>query len=100
MAEYGSSARQSQASPIWIVAAVLAVLVVMGLVLVSCGGDAGPGRAFWKAKEERFACPRPSTFGAVQPGFNQQEQEIRQLRRQAFQNDFFSQLELGRRYRA
>ncbi|MBX7247975.1 MAG: sel1 repeat family protein [Caulobacteraceae bacterium] len=36
----------------------------------------------------------------MQPGFNDQEREIRHLRRLAFQNDFFAQLELGRRYQA
>jgi hypothetical protein len=45
------------------------------------------------------ACPRPVTnlvTGA--PQFNQQQQEVRQLRQRAFRGDFFAQLELGRRY--
>jgi TPR repeat protein len=83
------------------VAAVIVVLLVIGVILTSCGVFApAPGGKFWAAKEERFACPRPAYFTGEQPGFNQQEQEIRHLRRLGFQNDFFAQLELGRRYEA
>jgi len=101
MTDYGSPARSSPPNPIWVVAAVIAVLLVLGFVLTSCvGGGGGHSFALWKAKEERFACPRPASFVGDQPGFNQQEQGIRHLRRLAFQNDFFAQLELGRRYEA
>ncbi|HEY3815111.1 MAG TPA: tetratricopeptide repeat protein [Caulobacteraceae bacterium] len=99
MTDFGNSSRGSPASPLWVVAAVIAVLIVIGLILTSCGGFGG-GHALWAAKEERFACPRPAYFTGDQPGFNQQEQEVRHLRRLAFQNDFFAQLELGRRYQA
>jgi TPR repeat protein len=98
MAEYGSSARRDPPNPIWIVAAVIGALIIGGLVLASCQNPAD--YAFWKAQEARYACPRPQTWTGVQPGFNQQEQEIRRLRRLGFQNDFFAQLELGRRYKA
>ncbi|MBC6980543.1 sel1 repeat family protein [Caulobacter sp. 17J80-11] len=50
--------------------------------------------------EARLGCPRPAPITGVQPGFNDQEREIRRLRRSGFQNDFFAQLELARRYRA
>lgn len=45
-------------------------------------------------------CPRPTGVIGLQPGFNDQEREVRQLRRLGFRNDFFAQLELGRRYSA
>ncbi|MES2724411.1 MAG: tetratricopeptide repeat protein [Pseudomonadota bacterium] len=44
------------------------------------------------------ACPRPQAAIGVQPQFNAQEQEIRALRRQGFQGDFFAQIDLARRY--
>jgi TPR repeat protein len=101
MTDFGSSSRNSPANPLWMVAAVIAVLLIIGVVLTSCGGHKGGlSHPFWEAKEERFACPRPAAFSGDQPGFNQQEQEVRRLRRLAFQNDFFAQLELGRRYEA
>jgi hypothetical protein len=101
MTDFGSHSRGSQANPLWIVAAAIVALLLIGLLLTSCGafGPGGGGKLF-AAKEERFACPRPAAFTGDQPGFNQQEQEIRHLRRLAFQNDFFAQLELGRRYEA
>jgi TPR repeat protein len=104
MTDFGSSSRGSPTSPLWIVAAVIAVLLVMGLILTSCGafghGGGGGGGKLFAGKEDRFACPRPAFFTGDQPGFNQQEQEVRHLRRLGFQNDFFAQLELGRRYQA
>lgn len=97
MSEYGSTARQSPANPLWIVAAVIAVLLIAGLLLATCSPMFhGPGLL----RDQRYACPRPASFSTEQPGFNQQEQEIRRLRRLAFANDFFAQLELGRRYEA
>jgi TPR repeat protein len=97
MSEYGSSARQSPANPLWIVAAVIAVLLIAGLLLATCS-PAFHGQGL--LHDQRYACPRPASYNTEQPGFNQQEQEIRRLRRLAFQNDFFAQLELGRRYEA
>ena len=96
--------RRSSATP-WLVGAAIAVLALAGLSLASCGGDFGgpEGGAFgWFDRKEtsRYACPRPQGVSGVQPGFNDQEREIRHLRRLAFQNDFFAQLELGRRYLA
>ena len=44
-------------------------------------------------------CPRPAVAVAgATPQFNQQAAEIHNLRRHAFRNDFFAQLELARRY--
>jgi uncharacterized protein len=44
-------------------------------------------------------CPRPAVAVAnTAPQFNQQASEIHNLRRHAFRNDFFAQLELARRY--
>ncbi len=97
MSDYGSSARQSPANPLWIVAAVIAVLLIAGLVLATCSSGFGKGPGLLRS-DAKYACPRPASFNTEQPGFNQQEQEIRRLRRLAFSNDFFAQLELGRRY--
>ena len=99
--------RRSQATP-WLVGAAIAVLAIAGITLASCGDYGGPegglgggGVSFFDRKEgSRYACPRPQGLYGVQPGFNDQEREIRHLRRLAFQNDFFAQLELGSRYLA
>src|SRR5690348_1205451 len=94
--------RRSKATP-YLVGAAIAVLALAGLSLASCGGDLSSGQDggffnFRGKEEARYACPRPQGISGVQPGFNDQEREIRALRRLAFQNDFFAQLELGRRY--
>lgn len=106
MAESGPErGRRSKATP-YLVGAAIAVLALAGLALASCdGGGLNSGRdggfLNFRGKEEaRYACPRPQRISGVQPGFNDQEREIRALRRLAFQNDFFAQLELGRRYQA
>jgi len=97
--------RRSKATP-YLVGAAIAVLALAGLSLATCGGDLGVGGpdgglfSFRGKEEARYACPRPQGISGVQPGFNDQEREIRALRRLAFQNDFFAQLELGRRYQA
>lgn len=46
-----------------------------------------------------YACPRPPDMFQMQ-GFNGQEREIRYYRHEAFNNDFFAQLELANRYAA
>ncbi|HYF22563.1 MAG TPA: tetratricopeptide repeat protein [Caulobacteraceae bacterium] len=96
---HASGARRFQATPFG-VAAVLAVIGAVAIAVASC--EQRPDVGLWKtsAKENRYACPRPSGPSGVQPGFNDQEREIRHLRRLAFSNDFFAQLELGRRYQA
>lgn len=97
--------RRSRATPL-IVGAAIAVLALVGLSLASCGdfgGSSGEGGGFslFPGKAEaRYACPRPQGITSGQPGFNDQEREIRALRRLAFRNDFFAQLELGKRYQA
>jgi len=63
------------------------------------GGAPGPpGPPGPSPPAEGPGCPRPTGVIGLQPGFNDQEREVRQLRRLAFRNDFFAQLELGRRY--
>ncbi|HYE42630.1 MAG TPA: tetratricopeptide repeat protein [Caulobacteraceae bacterium] len=99
-----SFGRRSRATPL-LVGAAIGVLALAGLTLASCGdyGAAdrpGGGFGFGRKAEARYACPRPQGISGVQPGFNDQEREIRHLRRLAFANDFFAQLELGRRYQA
>jgi TPR repeat protein len=51
---------------------------------------------FNRKEEARYRCPRPQP--AARSPLNDQEREIRRLRRQAFANDFFAQLDLARRY--
>jgi len=46
-----------------------------------------------------YNCPRPPDMFQPQ-GFNGQEREIRYFRHLAFNNDFFAQLELAKRYQA
>ncbi len=78
---------------------VWAGLVVAGLILAAIlifkllGGGGGGGVPLGG-----LMCPRPQPAIGFQPQFNAQEQEIRRLRRQAFQGDFFAQLDLARRY--
>jgi TPR repeat protein len=75
--------------------ASIAVLVASVIVpLAAC--DTGPNG--WFGRKAEVACPRPQLPAGVQPQFNAQQIEIRTLRRRAFSGDFFSQLELGRRY--
>jgi len=73
---------------------VASVVVVVVAPLLGC--DTAPGRLWGKAAE--MACPRPQVSTVSSPQFNAQQQEVRALRRSAFGGDFFSQLELGRRY--
>jgi TPR repeat protein len=91
--------RRSKATP-FLVGAAIAALALVGLTLASCGDYSGAPSFFRTRAEARYACPRPAGLSGLQPGFNDQEREIRHLRRLAFQNDFFAQLELGKRYQA
>ena len=75
-----------------VIAAVVLLLLAMGAVGLSYGPSG------WAHRGEVAACPRPPTPGDSQPQFNEQQHEVRELRRQAFRGDFFAQLELGRRY--
>ena len=76
-------------------AAVVAVLIVIALVLSSCGDRP---MAFWRRDAAANACPRPASVTGGE--FNDQEAGLRRLRRAAFRGDFFAQLELGQRYAA
>jgi TPR repeat protein len=99
-------------SPVWIIAVTLLVVVLACLLLfnvelpfVGPGFPSLPGFNFPSAStpppnDGAGACPRPQGVIGLQPGFNDQERDIRALRRLGFRNDFFAQLELGRRYSA
>ncbi|WP_291835654.1 tetratricopeptide repeat protein [Brevundimonas sp.] len=67
--------------------------------MASCG-DRGNGVRFWQGGDNAAtnSCPRPASMTGSE--FNAQETGLRALRRAAFQNDFFAQLELGARYSA
>ncbi len=75
-------------------ASVAALVAAVVIPLVGC--DSGPDGFFGKPGDA--ACPRPQIATGVASQFNTQQTEIRVLRRRAFTGDFFSQLELGRRY--
>ena len=81
------------------IAAVAGLLAVAALGMASCG-DRGNGVRFWQGGSDAAAnsCPRPASMTGTE--FNAQETGLRALRRAAFQNDFFAQLELGARYSA
>ena len=80
---------------------LLVILVSLALLLLVGGGVAGFGfrrEAFWRPHHVVQACPRPPAPGEAQPQFNEQQRDVRDLRRQAFRGDFFAQLELAQRY--
>lgn len=81
---------------------ILMVVVVVLLVLFLGGagvfGFSVMGGGWLRPHRSALACPRPPAPSEVQPQFNEQQREIRELRRQAFRGDFFAQLELARRY--
>src|SRR5690606_13508996 len=99
----------------WILVALGAVLATAMLAVASCnwsdfGGDrrggGGPGSSDsgWqptsdrrRASTDREQCPRPASLCARTAELNEQEQQIRRLRRLAFRGGFFAQLELGQR---
>ena len=98
----------------WILVAIGAVLATAALAVASCnwsdfGRDrtGGRGEPGWTpaagsrpGSAESEQCPRPASLYARTSEFNDQEQQIRRLRRLAFRGDFFAQLELGQRYAA
>ena len=100
----------------WILVALGAVLATAMLAVASCnwsdfgrdrGGGATRGDAGWqpsgdrrRTSGDREECPRPQSLYASTGEFNDQEQQVRRLRRLAFRGDFFAQLELGKRYAA
>jgi TPR repeat protein len=73
---------------------IVALIAAVVIPLVGC--DSAPGGVF--GKPGQTACPRPQVATGVPAQFNSQQIEIRTLRRRGFTGDFFSQLELGRRY--
>ncbi|WP_370450956.1 tetratricopeptide repeat protein [Brevundimonas sp. M20] len=79
------------------IAATVGVLALAALGMASCGRD---GVRFWQGGGDAASnsCPRPASMSGSE--FNAQETGLRVLRRAAFQNDFFAQLELGARYSA
>ncbi|MDO1559726.1 tetratricopeptide repeat protein [Brevundimonas sp. 2R-24] len=82
-------------------AGAIAVVLAGALALASCDFEgSGDSRPFW-VKADRVSaerCPRPASVTGA--GMNDQEREIRHLRRLAFQGDFFAQLALAERYAA
>lgn len=85
---------------------MLLVVLVVVLLVVFLGGGAWLGfgmfpsawGAFGRPHRAILACPRPPVSAEAQPQFNEQQREIRELRRLAFRGDFFAQLEIARRY--
>ena len=81
---------------------LLVILVAVALLLLVGGGVAGwayrPALFWGGPHRSALACPRPPAPGEAQPQFNEQQRDIRDLRRQAFRGDFFAQLELAQRY--
>ncbi len=81
---------------------LLVILVAVALLLLIGGGVAGwafrPALFWGGSHASAQACPRPPAPGEAQPQFNEQQRDIRDLRRQAFRGDFFAQLELAQRY--
>lgn len=82
--------------PPLILIAVIAAIVLILLAAAALGFGLAP--VGWGARGVVAACPRPPMPGETQQQFNEQQREIRELRRQAFRGDFFAQLELGHRY--
>src|SRR5690606_4564719 len=77
--------------------AVAALVAIGGLAVTACGDR---GVQFWRQDVSAESCPRPASVTGAGGEFNDQEQDIRRLRRAAFGGDFFAQLELGSRYAA
>jgi hypothetical protein len=97
-------------APFWIIGVTLLVIALACLLLFNFEPPIfGPGLPNFSGftlaggpppppNDGIGACPRPQGVIGLQPGFNDQERDIRALRKLAFRNDFFAQLELGRRY--
>ena len=93
MASAETRARRER--PIGLKAALIALSVATAaLPLASCDLVSGGDRV--KGAEPR-GCPRPGEL-AGRSEFNEQEVQIRELRKKGFGNDFFAQLELAQRY--
>lgn len=100
----GSAGSRAQRSRTKVRVALTGLLLGAALPLAACG-DANPLRPAGDdprpgGPSAGAFCPRPPGLSGVQPGFNDQERELRHLRRLAFTGDFFAQIELGRRYEA
>jgi TPR repeat protein len=102
---HGGDGHHADAGPstvlISILVAVLILLFIGGGCVVGFGllpGPMGAWGGWWRPHHALLACPRPPLPSEGQPQFNQQQHEIRELRREGFRGDFFAQLELARRY--
>ena len=79
--------------PVALGAAILLALIALWAAATTFG----PGRQMFHERGP-LACPRPPWPTEGPPQFNEQQREIRDLRRLGFHSDFFAQLELARRY--
>ncbi len=101
MRDHRSSSLEDAGQRRWTLAAragAVAALVALGGLAVTACGDRGV--QFWRHNVSAESCPRPASVTGAGGEFNDQEQDIRRLRRAAFGGDFFAQLELGSRYAA
>jgi TPR repeat protein len=101
MRDHRSSSLEDAGQRRWTIAAragAVAALVALGGLAVTACGDRGV--QFWRQDVSAESCPRPASVTGAGGEFNDQEQDIRRLRRAAFGGDFFAQLELGSRYAA
>ena len=76
----------------------LASVCALGLALSGCDQPNNFMAGLSNGKNDQYGCPRPASL--VGDNFNDQEIELRELRRKAFSNDFFAQLTLADRYAA
>jgi TPR repeat protein len=92
----GHGSGHDDTGPPLVLIAVIAAIVLLLLAAAAVGFGMAP--IGWGRRADVAACPRPPMPGESQQQFNEQQREVRDLRRQAFRGDFFAQLELGHRY--
>ena len=72
----------------------LAGMLCLVAPLIGCDD----GGYWFRHRIAEGACPRPQATFGDQPQFGAQQAEVRALRERGFRDDFFAELELGRRY--
>jgi TPR repeat protein len=95
---HGPDDHDDDSGPPLLLIAVVAAVVLLLLAAGAIGFGYAPIGWGGHDRSAVAACPRPPMPGDTQPQFNEQQREVRQLRRQAFRGDFFAQLELAHRY--